>query len=247
MEFQHVKPGKRGAFVRTKLKRVHDGAVIDRTFRAGEKFRPVRTETCKMQFLYADGSAAHFMDLETYDQITIPEDQAQVAEVGPAEPGGGGPVRRRAAGGRAGAERGGPRGLGDRAGREGDTASGGGDKETIRVPDGRTLGYAEVGDPAGAPLVYFHGNPGSRLDFTSERYDRALRAAGVRFIGTDRPGFGLSDPKPGRGYADWAADVGALADSLGLDRFAVLGYSRGGRYALACAARIPERLTAVGC
>lgn len=68
----------------------------------------------------------------------------------------------------------------------------------------------------------------------------------MRLIGVDRPGYGLSDPKPGRGHADWPADVSALADSLGLDRFAVLGYSRGGRYALACAALIPERLTAVG-
>jgi elongation factor P len=74
VEFQHVKPGKGGAFVRTKLKRVQDGAVLDKTFRAGEKFRPVRTETRKMQFLYADGSDAHFMDLESYDQLTIPED-----------------------------------------------------------------------------------------------------------------------------------------------------------------------------
>ena len=77
VEFQHVKPGKGGAFVRTKLKRSADGAVIDRTFRAGEKFRPIRTETRKMQFLYSDGSDAHFMDLETYDQIMIPEDQVK--------------------------------------------------------------------------------------------------------------------------------------------------------------------------
>ncbi len=75
VEFQHVKPGKGGAFVRTKLKRTNDGAVIDKTFRAGEKFRPVRTETRKMQFLYADGADAHFMDLESYEQITVPEDQ----------------------------------------------------------------------------------------------------------------------------------------------------------------------------
>jgi elongation factor P len=74
VEFQHVKPGKGGAFVRTKLKRSDDGAVIDRTFRAGEKFRPIRTETRKMQFLYADGTDAHFMDSETYDQLAIPED-----------------------------------------------------------------------------------------------------------------------------------------------------------------------------
>jgi elongation factor P len=72
VEFQHVKPGKGGAFVRTKLRRASDGAVIDRTFRAGEKFRPVRTETRRMQFLYQDGSDAHFMDSETYEQLTIP-------------------------------------------------------------------------------------------------------------------------------------------------------------------------------
>jgi elongation factor P len=73
VEFQHVKPGKGGAFVRTKLKRSSDGAVIDKTFRAGEKFRPIRTETRKMQFLYADGTDAHLMDVETYEQITVPE------------------------------------------------------------------------------------------------------------------------------------------------------------------------------
>ena len=72
LEFQHVKPGKGGAFVRTKLRRASDGAVIDRTFRAGEKFRPVRTETRRMQFLYQDGSEAHFMDAESYEQLTIP-------------------------------------------------------------------------------------------------------------------------------------------------------------------------------
>ncbi len=73
VEFQHVKPGKGGAFVRTKLRRASDGAVIDRTFRAGEKFRPVRTEVRRMQFLYRDGTEAHFMDAESYEQLTIPE------------------------------------------------------------------------------------------------------------------------------------------------------------------------------
>ena len=72
LEFQHVKPGKGGAFVRTKLRRASDGAVIDRTFRAGEKFRPVRTEVRRMQFLYSDGADAHFMDSESYEQLTIP-------------------------------------------------------------------------------------------------------------------------------------------------------------------------------
>src|ERR1700689_1899846 len=73
VEFQHVKPGKGGAFVRTKLRRASDGAVIDRTFRAGEKFRVVRTEARKMQYLYADGGGAHFMDLGSYEQLEIPE------------------------------------------------------------------------------------------------------------------------------------------------------------------------------
>ena len=73
LEFQHVKPGKGGAFVRTKLRRAQDGAVIDRTFRAGEKFRAVRTEVRKMQFLYTDGTDAHFMDTSSYEQLAIPE------------------------------------------------------------------------------------------------------------------------------------------------------------------------------
>jgi elongation factor P len=73
VEFQHVKPGKGGAFVRTKLRRVSDGASIDRTFRAGEKFRSVRTEVRRMQFLYKDGTDAHFMDSSSYEQVTIPE------------------------------------------------------------------------------------------------------------------------------------------------------------------------------
>jgi elongation factor P len=77
VDFQHVKPGKGGAFVRTKLKRIDDGAVIDKTFRAGEKFRPVRTESRKMQFLYSDGADAHFMDVHNYEQLSVPEDQVQ--------------------------------------------------------------------------------------------------------------------------------------------------------------------------
>ncbi len=79
LEFQHVKPGKGGAFVRTKLRRASDGNVIDRTFRAGEKFRSVRTESRTMQFLYADGSDAHFMDTESFEQIAIPERAVQDA------------------------------------------------------------------------------------------------------------------------------------------------------------------------
>jgi elongation factor P len=71
LEFQHVKPGKGGAFVRTKVRRIEDGSVIDKTFRAGEKFRPVRTESRRMQYLYDSGDAAVFMDNSDYSQLEI--------------------------------------------------------------------------------------------------------------------------------------------------------------------------------
>src|SRR3954462_15965352 len=73
LEFQHVKPGKGGAFVRTKLRRASDGNVIDRTFCTGEKFRAVRTEARKMQFLYAGRTNAHFMVAGAYEQLAVPE------------------------------------------------------------------------------------------------------------------------------------------------------------------------------
>ncbi len=76
LDFQHVKPGKGGAFVRTKLRRIEDGSVIDKTFRAGEKFRPVRTESRKMQYLYDSGDAAVFMDTSDYEQLEIPREVA---------------------------------------------------------------------------------------------------------------------------------------------------------------------------
>jgi elongation factor P len=79
LDFQHVKPGKGGAFVRTRLRRASDGNVIDRTFRAGEKFRAVRTEARRMQFLYADGTDAHFMDAESYEQLAIPQASVEQA------------------------------------------------------------------------------------------------------------------------------------------------------------------------
>ena len=72
VEFQHVKPGKGGAFVRTKLKSIDSGAVVERTFRAGEKFDRVRTETKDMQFLYDAGDEVVFMDTDTYEQLSLP-------------------------------------------------------------------------------------------------------------------------------------------------------------------------------
>jgi elongation factor P len=76
LDFQHVKPGKGGAFVRTKLRKIEDGTVQDKTFRAGEKFRPVHTESRKMQYLYDSGDAAVFMDNRDYEQIEIPRSVA---------------------------------------------------------------------------------------------------------------------------------------------------------------------------
>jgi elongation factor P len=79
VEFQHVKPGKGGAFVRTKLKALDSGAVVDKTFRAGEKFSRVHTETKNMQYLYDAGDEVVFMDEESYEQINLP--RTEVAEV----------------------------------------------------------------------------------------------------------------------------------------------------------------------
>jgi elongation factor P len=76
LEFQHVKPGKGGAFVRTKLRKIDDGSVQDKTFRAGEKFRPVRTETRKMQYLYDSGDASVFMDSRSYEQLEVSRELA---------------------------------------------------------------------------------------------------------------------------------------------------------------------------
>jgi elongation factor P len=78
VEFQHVKPGKGGAFVRTRLKQLDSGAVVDKTFRAGEKFPRVHTEVKNVQYLYEDGTEAHFMDQDTYEQFGLP--RASVAD-----------------------------------------------------------------------------------------------------------------------------------------------------------------------
>ncbi len=107
----------------------------------------------------------------------------------------------------------------------------------IRLPDGRSLGVSEFGDPAGRPVFYMHGWPASRLEAA------LLPGLRVRLIAVDRPGYGASDPKPGRTILDIAADVASAADELGLARFAVAGVSGGGAYALACAHALPDRVT----
>jgi len=79
VEFQHVKPGKGGAFVRTKLKALESGAVVDKTFRAGEKFNRVHTEVKEMQYLYDAGEEVIFMDQDTYEQLHLPRKSVEEA------------------------------------------------------------------------------------------------------------------------------------------------------------------------
>gem|GEM_PF-333339 len=107
------------------------------------------------------------------------------------------------------------------------------------LPDGRRLAYAEYGAAAGTPVLYFHGFPSSRREARLIHADAV--AAGARIISADRPGYGDSDDAPGRTLADWADDCAALAASLALDRYAVMGVSGGGPYALACARHLCER------
>lgn len=116
-------------------------------------------------------------------------------------------------------------------------------ERNIILPDGRRLAYAEFGKPDGSPVLYFHGAPSSRLEPLLIG-DEVWSRLGLRVIAPDRPGIGGSDFQPKRGFSDWPKDVVALADALGLKRFAVLGNSGGGPYAAVCAARIPERLSA---
>jgi pimeloyl-ACP methyl ester carboxylesterase len=111
----------------------------------------------------------------------------------------------------------------------------------MQLRDGRWLGYSEYGDPMGTPIISLHGNPGSRLTHYPD--DAVARAMGARIIALDRPGYGLSTFQRGRRLVDLADDVAALADALGVARFAVMGGSGGGPYAAACAWRLPARVT----
>ena len=113
----------------------------------------------------------------------------------------------------------------------------------LRLPDGRQLGFAEYGDRGGVPCFYFHATPGSRLDPAVLFARSPVTLKGIRLVAVDRLGFGLSDRQPGREFGDFPADVAAVADHLGIDRFAVVGLSGGGGYALACAYAIPGRLS----
>jgi pimeloyl-ACP methyl ester carboxylesterase len=109
------------------------------------------------------------------------------------------------------------------------------------VIDGRRVAYSEHGDPAGDPVFFLHGTPDSR---TGKQYlGRPAARRGLRVVCPDRPGIGGSDPHPGRTVAGYATELLRLADALDVDRFAVVGYSGGGPYALSCAAGCGPRLT----
>jgi pimeloyl-ACP methyl ester carboxylesterase len=113
---------------------------------------------------------------------------------------------------------------------------------TIRLGDGRALAYSEWGDLAGRPVILLHGMPGSRLLCPDPE---ATRLAGIRLITPDRPGYGGSDPRPGRTRLTWVDDLSALMDRLAIDTCPVIGWSGGGPYALASAYRLPERVSSI--
>lgn len=115
---------------------------------------------------------------------------------------------------------------------------------TIRLRDGRSMGIASVGRDDGFPIIHCHGSGSSRLEV--KLLAAQASEEGVRLIGLDRPGIGRSDPKHGYRLLDWPDDVVEVADHLGIEGFAVEGISAGGPYALACAYKIPHRLTACG-
>ena len=115
--------------------------------------------------------------------------------------------------------------------------------QSITTQDGRTLEVHEDGDPQGLPVLMHHGTPGSGLLYAP--HAELAREQGVRLIGYDRAGYGGSTRRPGRTIADAAADITAIADELGLERYCSWGISGGGPHVLACAVLCDERLVAV--
>jgi pimeloyl-ACP methyl ester carboxylesterase len=116
-----------------------------------------------------------------------------------------------------------------------------GEDRVVDIGAGRQLGYREYGRPDGAPVVNCHGGLVCGLDIAA--FDDVARDAGIRLVSPDRPGLVRSDPAPDRTTAEWADDVAAMLDALSIESAGVLGWSMGGQYALACAARLPDRIT----
>ncbi len=120
------------------------------------------------------------------------------------------------------------------------------DDHLLELDDGRTIGYATWGDPQGTPVFIAHGTPGSRRALSPGLDDPEwLRQQRLRFIGVDRPGYGYSDPWPEASLLECAEDFVRVADHLGLERFAALGVSGCGPYAIALGALVPERIKGV--
>jgi pimeloyl-ACP methyl ester carboxylesterase len=113
----------------------------------------------------------------------------------------------------------------------------------LRLPSGRSLGFAEFGPPGGRPLLWFHGTPGARRQIPPRARELA-HERGVRLVSVERPGVGESTPHAYPAVVDFAADVERLCDALGIDRFGVAGLSGGGPYALACAHALAARVVA---
>lgn len=123
----------------------------------------------------------------------------------------------------------------------------GGDMSTdlhVELPNGPIVGYAEVGNPHGPPVVHLHGNPGSRLEADLATFRRAAERLGIRLLAPDRPGIGLSSFHS-FSIREYPQLIGRFADAVGLERFAVTGFSGGGKYASACAWGLPDRVSQV--
>lgn len=117
----------------------------------------------------------------------------------------------------------------------------GNDRAVATTRDGRRVSFDVSGREDGPAVMYFHGAGDSRL--ARPPGDALVCEAGVRLVSVDRPGYGRSDPAPGRTLLSWADDAADLADTLAIDDFAVLAWSAGGAYALACAAAMPGRVS----
>ncbi|MDR2957407.1 MAG: alpha/beta hydrolase [Coriobacteriales bacterium] len=117
-------------------------------------------------------------------------------------------------------------------------------EQTVALKDGRLLGILQTGDTDGFPVFYFHGSGSSRLE--SLLWSDSALENGIKLISLDRPGIGLSDYQSGYKVLDWPDDIAEVAEQLSIEKFAVIGMSMGGAYAMACAYKIPHRLTSCG-